>query len=274
MGLGEIYNYLFVELSLSYTREWPLIPSPLPLMLIILGYLYFVLYAGPRYMKDRPPYDLKTFILFYNVIEILANIWFVKEHISAGWFKEFSLVFVTCRARNAMGLDPIKIFNMIWWLMFLKLFDFVETCVFVLRKKQNQVSALHVYHHISNVIFTWHYLKYILDERLTIVTLINCAVHIIMYIYYFMAAWSPRLQQTLFPIKPYITKLQMVQFIFLVVILSNGFLDATLSFNCEIGSTILRIAPIFIGNLFIFLYLFYNFYKKSYTKKLHKKKSN
>jgi elongation of very long chain fatty acids protein 4 len=33
--------------------------------------------------------------------------------------------------------------------------------VFVLRKKDRQVSFLHVYHHASQVLYTWAYLKYL-----------------------------------------------------------------------------------------------------------------
>ncbi|KYN02229.1 Elongation of very long chain fatty acids protein 4 [Cyphomyrmex costatus] len=152
----------------------------------------------------------------------------------------------------------VEMFNLIWMLIFVKLFDYVETVVFVLRKKQNQVSGLHVYHHISNVIFIWYYLTYILDERATFISLLNCFVHVIMYIYYFIAAWSPKLQQMISPIKPFITKLQMVQFIVMIIVLLQF-----LSPNCVVprGSV-----PIFIGNLFLFLYLFYNFHKENYTK--------
>jgi len=102
---------------------------------------------------------------------------------------------------------------MAWWLFFLKFFDYVETCVFVLRKKQNQISFLHVYHHVFNVLFGLYYLKYILDERGSFVSLLNCTVHVIMYMYYFIAAWSPELQQMIYPIKPFITKLQMASLI-------------------------------------------------------------
>ncbi|XP_012064555.1 PREDICTED: elongation of very long chain fatty acids protein AAEL008004-like, partial [Atta cephalotes] len=255
MGLGELYHYLFEELSVERTRKWPLVSSPHPLMLITFGYMYFVLYAGPRFMKDRPPYELRNFILIYDMIQILVNLWFVKQHVSYGWFSEFSLI---CTSPNSDSLNAIKMFDLMWWLIFLKLFDYVETCVFVLRKKQNQVSALHVYHHVSNLIFLWYYLKYILDERATFITLMNCAVHVIMYMYYFIAALSSELQQMISPIKPFVTKLQMVQFIVMIVILlqfSNS--------NCEAPRGII---PIFIGNLVLFLYLFYDFYKKTYTK--------
>jgi len=74
-------------------------------MLITLGYIYFIFYAGSRYMKNRQPYKLRTFVLIYNVIQILANLWVVKEHISAGWFTK--VIFV-CRARHTIGLDSDK----------------------------------------------------------------------------------------------------------------------------------------------------------------------
>ncbi|KYN40507.1 hypothetical protein ALC56_05452, partial [Trachymyrmex septentrionalis] len=252
-------NYIF---AVEQTRKWPLVSSPYPLMLITFGYMYFVLYAGPRLMKDRPPYELRTFILIYDVIQILANLWFVKQHVSYGWFSEY---FFICRPSNSNSVNAMKLFNLVWWLIFLKLFDYVETCVFVLRKKQNQVSGLHVYHHVSNLIFLWYYLKYILDERGTFISLINCAVHVIMYIYYFIAALGPELQQMISPIKPLVTKLQMVQFIVIIVLLLQ-FLNS----NCESPR---GIVPIFIGNLFLFLYLFYDFYKKNYIK-LPKQKDN
>jgi hypothetical protein len=33
--------------------------------------------------------------------------------------------------------------------------------VFVLRKKERQISFLHVYHHASQVLYTWAHLKYL-----------------------------------------------------------------------------------------------------------------
>lgn len=58
-------------------------------MLITLGYLFFIFVAGPHYMKNRPPYKLRILILFYNFIQILANIWLVKEHIIGGWMTKY-----------------------------------------------------------------------------------------------------------------------------------------------------------------------------------------
>lgn len=40
-------------------------------------------------------------------------------------------------------------------------YDYYSQVFFVLRKKQNQVSFLHVYHHTITALFSWGYLKYL-----------------------------------------------------------------------------------------------------------------
>lgn len=48
-----------------------------------------------------------------------------------------------------------------WWYgTMLRFVELVETVFFVLRKKQRQISFLHVYHHISTIIIFWVFLKY------------------------------------------------------------------------------------------------------------------
>jgi hypothetical protein len=48
----------------------------------------------------------------------------------------------------------------LWWFLMLRLGELIETVFFVLRKKQSQVSALHIYHHISTATLLWLYFKY------------------------------------------------------------------------------------------------------------------
>lgn len=57
-------------------------------------YLLVVLYWGPRFMKDRRPYSLKTFIKIYNFCQIMANAWLVQRHLAIGWMKDISLICV------------------------------------------------------------------------------------------------------------------------------------------------------------------------------------
>lgn len=86
--------------------------------------------------------------------------------------------------------------------MFLKVF-------FVLRKKQNQVTFLHVYHHTITAIFSWCYLKLLPGEQGVIVAFLNSIVHVIMYSYYFIASLGSKYRKYLWW-KKYMTCIQLV----------------------------------------------------------------
>lgn len=45
--------------------------------------------------------------------------------------------------------------------MIAKLLDLLDTIFFVLRKKDSQISFLHIYHHTITFTFSWYYLKYL-----------------------------------------------------------------------------------------------------------------
>jgi len=55
----------------------------------------------------------------------------------------------------------------IWLYFLLKILDLVDTIFFVLRKKQNQVTFLHVYHHVGIVIGSWAAVKYLPGGHVT-----------------------------------------------------------------------------------------------------------
>lgn len=56
-----------------------LMSSPFPTLLICAGYIYFIKYLGPRLMRDRRPFELKGVIIFYNIIQLLLNIYLVYK---------------------------------------------------------------------------------------------------------------------------------------------------------------------------------------------------
>lgn len=63
--------------------DWPLMSSPFPTLTMTAGYLYFVKIAGPRWMKDRQPFDLRNFMIIYNFALVLASgIMFIEVSIT------------------------------------------------------------------------------------------------------------------------------------------------------------------------------------------------
>lgn len=61
------------------TKTWFLSNTPGPLLSILATYLYFCLYAGPRYMKNRKPFQLKNTLIIYNISQVVFSIILVIE---------------------------------------------------------------------------------------------------------------------------------------------------------------------------------------------------
>ena len=91
-----------------------------------------------------------------------------------------------------------------------KLTELLDTVFFVLRKKDNQVSFLHLYHHTVMPMISWGCTKYFPGGHGTFIGVINSFVHIVMYFYYMLAAMGPEFQRYLWW-KHWITNLQMVR---------------------------------------------------------------
>jgi len=56
-----------------------LMGGPVPLVTILITYLYFCKSAGQRWMKDRQPFDLKYALIVYNAIMVALNAWICYE---------------------------------------------------------------------------------------------------------------------------------------------------------------------------------------------------
>lgn len=61
------------------TKPWPLIDSPLLLVLLLASYNLFVLKIGPYWMKNRKPFDVRLPMAMYNVLQVLFNGYFFEE---------------------------------------------------------------------------------------------------------------------------------------------------------------------------------------------------
>lgn len=63
--------FFFKESTLQYVPESV---SPFSMIVMLIGYLYCVLKQGPKFMKNRKAYDLRSVILVYNFLQIIANV--------------------------------------------------------------------------------------------------------------------------------------------------------------------------------------------------------
>ncbi|XP_046679300.1 elongation of very long chain fatty acids protein 4-like isoform X2 [Homalodisca vitripennis] len=239
----------------SYVRDpanvdsWFLMSRPWPVLLIILLYLGFVLRLGPALMKNRRPLQMQNLLLAYNGSLVVFSVW---------WIVKAVFQFQTTVASEE---DTIYVNSLIWYYLMSKFVELLDTVFFVLRKKQNQISFLHVYHHTNMAFFTWAFLKYIRGEQFMMIGYVNSAVHAVMYSYYFLAALGPQFRKFLW-FKPYITWMQMGQFVFLI-----GYLIRLLVYACDLPRVFTQFAVV---NTLSFLILFMNFYTQTYSNQKHK----
>ena len=59
-------------------KDWLWMQSPISTISLILLYLLFVRYA-PHFMKDRPAFEMKTFLFFFNTAIVILYIYLTRE---------------------------------------------------------------------------------------------------------------------------------------------------------------------------------------------------
>ncbi|XP_061390104.1 elongation of very long chain fatty acids protein 7-like [Musca vetustissima] len=253
------FNERYVTLSKGVDEtidRWFLMSSPGPVFSIVAVYLLFVLKIGPTFMKNRKPYQLKNIMIVYNAFQVCYSIWMCRTSIREGRIAE-TLMSKKCEIHRTRE-QSLALYSGAWFYFFSKIIDLLDTVFFVLRKKQNQVTFLHVYHHTITALFSWMYLKYAPGEQGVVIGILNSGVHIVMYFYYMVAAMGPQYQKYLWW-KKYMTSIQLIQFVLIMAYMVTIALK-----GCNMPKSL---TFFFIANTMIFLYLFGNFYKRTYKTK-------
>ncbi|XP_060659639.1 elongation of very long chain fatty acids protein F-like isoform X2 [Drosophila nasuta] len=198
------------------TKNFPFLGSHWPLTTIIAVYLIFVLKLGPKFMENRKPYNLTYVLNFYNIFQVIYNSIVFGLAI---YYMIINPVYDWSCMMNLSLDHPEK--NMERWITYAffinKIIELLDTVFFVLRKSYKQITLLHVYHHVlmtSPVYWTIHF--YGFGGQYATMGFLNSGVHAVMYFYYFISARYPGLKGSLWW-KKYITKLQLLQFILLLI---------------------------------------------------------
>ncbi|KAI8428757.1 hypothetical protein MSG28_007438 [Choristoneura fumiferana] len=225
----------------------PLAKSPGPVLMIVALYLLFVLKLGPAFMRKRPAFKLTGTLFAYNAIQVVISLYLVQ-----------------------------KVVFGIWLYFAAKVSELLDTVFFILRKKDSQVTFLHLYHHSIMVIGSWGFFKYSPSHTAVFIGFLNSLVHVFMYTYYGLSALGPNMSKYL-TWKKYMTSFQLVSndyvthiIIFLQYfnqwkkyIINLFYLQAV---NCKCPPS-KGVAIFIISNVVFFLVLFTNFYRQCYIRK-------
>lgn len=234
-------------------QDWPMVQNPIPTIGLCLCYVGFVKYLGPHLMKDREPLNIRWLMVAYNFIMVIVSTYLFYKLGVHGWFGKYNYC---CQPVDYTDSDDaIGMASIAWWYYITKFVEFSDTIFFVLRKKYSHISTLHVIHHGIMPMSVWWGIKFTPGGHSTFFAFINSFVHILMYVYYGMAAIGPQMSKFLFW-KKHMTSIQMVQFVMIFV---HSF--QLLFRECDYPKSFMW----WIGfHAVLFWFLFWDFYKTSY----------
>lgn len=219
---------------------------------LFFSVIYLIMITiGPKLMATREPFQIKPFIFAYNLYQCLLNAWTVyamyKEVLTNPWFHG---LWGNTPQPDANGY---RIAFLVWVHYNNKFIELLDTVWMILRKKNEQVSFLHCYHHIL-LIWAWFFVcKVEAGGDCYFGASVNSFIHVIMYGYYTLA-----LLNFPCPWKKWITNCQMLQFM----------LCLTHSIYVVIKGNMPIELPLAQGFVMInMLVLFGQFYVKSYLSK-------
>ncbi|CAH0627406.1 unnamed protein product [Chrysodeixis includens] len=235
--------------------ELPFMASLGPVLTILAVYLVFVLKIGPVFMRKREGYKLTHSLLIYNAIQVGLSLYMVFRFLSD--LIQMGLVPKECYMNEASSRS--RILTNTYLYLAAKLSELLDTVFFVLRKKNNQITFLHLYHHTVMVIGTWALLKYWPSHTLIFIGFLNSLVHVFMYTYYGLSALGPNVAKYLWW-KKYMTKFQLIQFVSIII----QYVATVRTSDCPPAKGV----AIFVScNTGVILLLFLNFYRQNYNKR-------
>ena len=213
------WDIIYSAPTKAWQREvysWPLLSSPVPVILIALCYIAFVKFLGPWLMRDKKPLDLKPLIVIHNVFTVFLNSYLVYKYCRLGWLNDYSIFCQEFEEDTERGMQM----NRISYFVFLsKIYDLIDTIFLVFIKKNSHITRLHVIHHSSMICFCYLGVRLAPNGMGTFGSCLNCFVHVIMYTYYTLALMGPAVRPYLWW-KKYLTQMQLFQF-FLIFLHSS-----------------------------------------------------
>lgn len=252
-NVTEVYTQL-VENGDHITTHWPLVHTPIPCVAIIAAYIAFVVLA-PRYFRDKKPVSIRPVLIVYNIAMVALSFHMFKEFAVSAYLGNYKL---KCQEINRSS-DPLAIrMATAFWLFYIsKTVELMDTVFLVLRKKDNQLTFLHVFHHSSMLFIQWTTIKFIPSGHAFFQGLMNSFVHVVMYTYYGLACF-PQMRPYLWW-KRYLTMFQLTQFVLIILHTCVG-----LYYACDF--------PFWpgyqaISYCLVLIVLFLNFYVQAYRRK-------
>ncbi|KAG8177509.1 hypothetical protein JTE90_026856 [Oedothorax gibbosus] len=253
--LVKMLNWLHEFIFEGDVQEKTLIKYPSLSLTIVTAYVLFVKWIGPAIMKNRKPFNLQYILIVYDAGQVIVNAYLTYTIYCLtvdGWPHRCML-----KKSSVLPLYMQRIMKVGWQIYLIKYMDLIDTVFFVLRKKDYQISFLHVFHHaFMCALVSWGLKNAHLGSMglyLGFAFAINTTVHVIVYLYYGITALGPHMNKYLWW-KKYLTVFQMCQFAAIQGYMVHGFITGCEEFGLMEVCVFLYVTAIFL--------MFIDFYQK------------
>ncbi|OAF64308.1 hypothetical protein A3Q56_07985 [Intoshia linei] len=236
-------------------RQWVGMSSIIYPIFALVAY-FAICNVGILYMKDRKEYALKKFLRIYNCALVIASAYICIQILTNSPNTDKGFVCRKINVSKEYNRD-YRLASAIYWYHITKYVEFIDSFLFILRKKFNQLSVLHRFHHSSMPLLSWISLYYIPSASVVPGIFLNSFIHFLMYSYYFFSSFGPKYTKYLWW-KRYLTRLQIAQFFIIVFLSVQGIMKRCFSTGGVVYAIIMSTYNI------VLICLFSNFYVKSY----------
>ena len=230
--------------------------DPTPSLFIAFAYVVFC-YVAPRVLKGRS-FAINKYIRVYNLVMVVYSIYIpyelYKNTIGYQWD------WLCQPMDHSSGPRSMAIAAAIWHYYFTKIIELLDSVFFILRGKYNQLTFLHVFHHSTMVMLGWIMANFVPGGSSVFSASMNTDIHVVMYTYYFLASFGPKMQKYLWW-KKYLTRIQIAQFFINLAICLYIILNPI---QCDWPIPLTWLA---VGLNTSYMILFLNFYTSAYNKK-------
>ncbi|CAH1401324.1 unnamed protein product [Nezara viridula] len=211
----SLYSYLdFPDIKYEGPRieeHFPNIFTTFSQMAAVLTLYFSMILIGPSLMKKYSPFRPKRWLLAYNILQVICNVfllYLIFDCCGLGIFRVWN--HVCDPVSSSVGFDQqvqFKVLRLMYVYYLIKIFDLIDTVFLILMKKQ--LSFLHLFHHSSMVFSIWVTTSFFREQIGIFFGFMNTLVHAVMYCYYFLSSFGPVAQKYL-SWKKHLTSLQMV----------------------------------------------------------------
>lgn len=224
-------------------------------------YLCFVS-IGSRVMKKRVDVVSLRYVQYvYNLLQVGLCGWLVV----ATWLEasELGYSFSMCNSCSDMEKADGRMPLLLYVFYLSKLLDFLDTVFIIMHKKDKQLSFLHLYHHCTIFSIYWINANVNYQGNIWYTIVANGAVHTVMYAYYFVSMLKdnvPALKPILAASRPFITSMQLVQFVTMQA-------QAAYFFAACANEGLNRLIAMYLAYIFSLFVLFMQFAIKNYCRR-------